>query len=143
MNQLHNHMTDADLKKMEQYWTNFSQLKKDLKAREVELLHPHLFQDDTSGIRTSTISKPTENKAIILSQDIQYQNLQRVVKTVEELYEECDDEMKKIIQMRYWGRNLDTFEWETIADTLYLTRWMVLRKRKALMKETMKRIGWI
>lgn len=143
MNQLHNHMTDADLKKMEQYWTNFAQLKRDLKAREVELLHPHLFQDDTSGIRTSTISKPTENKAIILSQDVTYQNLQRIVKTVEDLYNQSDDDLKKIVDMRYFSNNMDMHEWEEIADKMYMSRWMVLRKRKALMKETMKRLGWV
>ena len=130
-----------DLGKMEQYWEGHKANKRLMKLREIELLHPHLLAEENTGIRSGAISKPTENKAMILTEDAYYCNLKRIVTTVEDLYEQADEDTKKIIHLRYWSE--DYYDWETIADKVYMSRFAALQKRKTLMVKTMEKIGWV
>ena len=133
----------ADLEKIEGYWIHIEKLKKDMKFREWELLHPHQETDtNVGGGKANTISDMTANKAIILSEDKEYQNLKNIVTTIEQQYKELDDDYKTIVDMRYWDKE-GCYEWRHIADKLYMSPWQVLRKRNVLIDETAKRLGWV
>ena len=134
--------TKADLEKLEGYWINLNQLKKDMRFREWELLNPHQENEKNVGGKGSNISNPTENKAIILAEDREYQNLKSIIETIEKLFDELDEEQKVIVQMRYQNTK-DCYEWQHIADELGMSVQRVLRKRKLLIDETAKRIGWV
>lgn len=133
-------LTSAQSKTIEEFWTNIQDYKKQLKFREWELLHPYQ-ESETPKTQNTQVTKPTENKAIILTQDERYQFLKKVVDTIEQLYTELDSDLKTIVDMRYWSD--DFYEWEEIADQLYMSRHKVLRKRNKLIDETAKRIGWV
>ena len=136
-------MNDYDLKKIESYWINIKQLKKDLRYREWELLNPHQEQDtNIGGGKGGNISDTTFQKATALLEDRQYQNLKNIVQTIDSLYEELDDDQKGIVNMRYWDNN-GCWEWEDIAAELYLTRYKVLKKRNAIVDRTVERLGWV
>ena len=132
-----------DIQKLEDYWINLEEYKKQLKYREWELLNPHQAEDtNIGGGKSNRISNTTEQKALTLSEDKLYQNLKQIVNVIEELYRELDNDSKTIVDMRYWCKN-DFFEWEDIADRLFMSRHKVLRKRNLLINETAKRIGWV
>ena len=134
---------DADLKKLEGYWSNLEQLKKDMRYREWELLHPYQETDtNVGGGRSNHTSDITGNRAILLAEDKEYQNLKNIVTTIENLYPELDDDQKIIVQMRYWDKK-ECYEWQHIADELYMSVQRVLRKRNNLIDETAKRLGWV
>ena len=134
---------DADLKKIEGYWINLEKLKKDLKFREWELLHQHKEQDENiGGGKSSNTSDTTFVKANALVEDKVYNNLKNIVETIEKLYLELDDDQKKIVQMRYWDKK-ECYEWQHVADELYMSVQRVLRKRNNLIDETAKRLGWV
>ena len=136
-------LSRSEIQIIERYWIQFDEYKKKLKYREWELLNEHEETDtNIGGSRSSNISNPTERKAIILSEDKLYQKLKDIVKTIEEIYCQLDQDLKTIVDMRYWDREKNCYEWEDIADRLYMSRNKVLRKRNALIDETAKKLAW-
>jgi len=105
-------------------------------------LHPHNEGGEMVGGRSNAISDMTAKKAMLLTNDDYYQNLKRIIKTVEDLYREFDEDMRTIVDMRYWDTD-GCYEWEDIADKLYISRHKVLRKRNILIDKTAERIGWV
>lgn len=138
-----NKLSRLDIQKIEQYWINHQDNKRKLKYREWEILNPFEESDmNTGGGRSNKISMPTENKAILLASDKLYQNLKYIVNTIESMYSELDHDFKTIVDMRYWDTD-GCYEWEDIADRLYISRHKVLRKRNILIDKTADMIGWV
>ncbi len=135
-------LSRSDIQTIERYWIELEQYRKKLKYREWELLHPHNEQSELVGGSSNTISDTTAKKATVLASDAYYQNLKRIIKTVEELYRDLDEDMRTIVDMRYWDQD-GCYEWEDIADKLYISRHKVLRKRNILIDKTAERIGWV
>ncbi|MFM9535710.1 transcriptional regulator [Lysinibacillus sp. IITD104] len=135
-------LSRSDIQTIERYWIELEQNKKKLKYREWELLHPHNEGGEMVGGRSNAISDTTAKKAMLLANDDYYQNLKRIIKTVEDLYNELDEDMRTIVDMRYWDTD-GCYEWEDIADKLYISRHKVLRKRNILIDKTAERIGWV
>ena len=136
-------LSRSDIQIIERYWMQFDDYKKKLKYREWELLNEHKETDtNMGGGRSNNISNPTERKAILLAEDKLYQKLKDIVKTVEEIYSQLDHDLKTIVDMRYWDMEKNCYEWEDIADRLYMSRSKVLRKRNALIDETAKKLAW-
>lgn len=134
----------TDIQKLEKFWSNHKENKKQLKFREWELLNPTVEYEENIGASSSGfISNPTERNAIRLLEDKLYQNLKLIVMTVEMMYKELDEDTKIIVDMRYWDKENACYEWEEIADKLFISRSKVLRKRNHLIDETAKRIGWV
>ncbi|MGE7020432.1 transcriptional regulator [Solibacillus cecembensis] len=137
-------LSAAQNKAIEEYWSGLDDLRKQLRYREWELLNAYQKADtNIGGGKANRISDTTGNKAIILANDTRYQHLQNIVHIIEKLYSELDDDLKTIVDMRYWDIGNNCYEWEEIADCLYMSRNKVLRKRNALIDETAKRIGWV
>ncbi|MEY9980379.1 hypothetical protein [Lysinibacillus sp. RC79] len=135
-------LSRSEIQNIEKYWIEYEQYKKKLQYREWELLHPHNQGGEMVGGRSKTISDTTAKKAMVLANDAYYQNLKRIIKTVEDLYSELDEDVRTIVDMRYWDKD-GCYEWEDIADKLYMSRNKVLRKRNNLIDKTAIRIGWI
>lgn len=134
-----------DLMKLEEYWKNHKENKKLLDYRQYQLLSKNSDDENSGGGSNSVrqVSKPVEQAAIKLDEDDLYQNLRRIIHVVEVLYVEADEDLKKIIDMRYWDNDSNFFEWEDIADALFMSRSKVLRKRNGLLDDTAERIGWV
>lgn len=135
-------LSRSEIQNIEKYWIEYEQYKKKLKYREWELLNPHNEQGELVGGRSNTISDTTAKKAMVLANDAYYQNLKRIIKTVEDLYSELDEDMRTIVNMRYWDKD-GCYEWEDISDKLYISRHKVLRKRNILIDKTAERVGWV
>lgn len=135
-------LSRSEIQTIEKYWIEYEQYKKKLKYREWELLHPFNEGGELVGGRSNTISDTTAKKAMKLTNDAFYQNLKRIILTVEDLYKELDEDMRIIVDMRYWDKD-GCYEWEEIADKLYMSRHKVLRKRNILIDKTAERIGWV
>ena len=131
-----------DIQKLEDYWINLQQYKKDLQFREWELINAYQETDtNIGGGKSNRISDTTGNKAIILAEDKKYQNLKDIVYTIESMYANLDHDQKTIVDMRYFDKS-EMYEWQHIADELYMSVQRVLRKRNALIDETARRLGW-
>ena len=129
-------------KTIEEFWKNIDDYRKQLKFREWELLENKNDDTNVGGGKSNQTSDTTAKKAIILAEDTRYQHLKNVVQTIEQLYEELDQDQKTIVRMRYWDKT-ECYEWQHIADELYMSVQRVLRKRNAIIDETAKRLGWV
>ena len=137
-------MERLDIQKIESYWINHDENKKRLKYREWELLHSRHNADDlNANLRGNRSSNPTEQKAAALTNDELYRNLNKIVQTIEQIYEQLDEDLKTIVNMRYWDKENNCYEWEDIADRLYMSRSKLLRKRNVIINLTAKKIGYV
>lgn len=134
-----------DIKKLEEYWINYNENIKQLKFREWELMSKNSDDENSGGGSNSVrqISKPTEQLAVRLIEDKLHQNLTTVIKVIEQLYKELDEDTASIVNMRYWCSSRDFMEWEDIAFELGMTRSKVLRMRNSLLDETAVLIGYV
>ena len=134
-----------DIKKLEEHWINHNENIKRLKYREWELMSKNSDDQNSGGGSNSVrqISKPTEQLAVKLMEDKLYQNLTTIIKVVEKLYKELDEDTEAIVNMRYWCNSRDFMEWEDIAFELGMTRSKVLRMRNSLLDETARLIGYV
>lgn len=134
-----------DIQKLEEFWIKHKENKKKLKFRTFEVLSEYQEDVDANASIKAPygISNATERNASLLMEDKLYQNLKYIVQAVEELYQNSDSDTKTIIDMRYWDAENNCYEWEEIADKLFISRSKVLRKRNSLLDETAERIGWV
>lgn len=130
-----------DIQKLEDYWINLDQYKRDLKFREWELLNPHQ-ENIMVGGRSGKISDTTGNRAILLVEDDLYQNLQRIINGVEKLHDALDEDEKTIVDMRYRTKR-GYNEWEDIAYELGYSRRKVLKIRDGIIDRTAIEIKWV
>ncbi len=128
-------------KTIEEFWYNINDYRKQLKFREWELLNPH-NEYEMVGSRSGKISDTTGNRAALLLQDAKYQHLKSIIKAIEKVYKDCDDNMKKLIHMRYWFSDIQE-EWDDIAANLYVSRRTALNMRNLLIDKTAERLGWL
>lgn len=136
-------LSRVDIKKIEDYWINHKENKRQMRLRELELLHPESETDtNIGGGKSNKISDSTGRKAIVLAEDSRYQHLKNIVNTIEGLYNELDNDQRTIVNMRYWDTT-ECYEWQHIGDELYMSVQRVLRKRNALIDETARRLGWV
>ena len=131
-------LSRLEIQQIERYWITHEENRKQLRYMEWELLNPHNETDtNIGGGKSNKISNPTERKAIILAENKKYSNLKSIVEGIDKLYTGLDDDLKTIVDMRY------CYEWEDIADKLYMSRRKVLRKRNVLIDKTAEVIGFI
>ena len=135
-------LTVAQSKTIEEYWSDIPSLKQQLKFREWELTENKKNDENIGGGRSSNISDTTAQKAMLLAEDEKYQHLKKIVNAIEQIYETIDDDMRTIVNMRYWDKE-GVYEWEDIADKLYISRSKVLRKRNLLIDKTAEKLGWM
>jgi len=136
-------LSKHEIQKLEDYWINLNEYKIKLRHRERDLLEAWQETDvNTGGGKGAHISDTTGNKACILADDLMYQNLKRIVHTIEAMLKELDEDQEVIVNMKYLS-NKEAYEWQHIADELGMSVQRVLRKRNNLIDETAKRLGWV
>ncbi|MER2111180.1 MAG: transcriptional regulator [Solibacillus isronensis] len=135
-------LSQAQNKLIEEYWMNIDDYRKKLKFREWELIENKTVDTNIGGGKSNRISDTTGNKAILLSSDENYQHTQKIINAIEKTYLSLDEDMKIIVNMRYWDKE-GVYEWEDIADKLYISRSKVLRKRNLLIDKTAEKLGWM
>lgn len=132
-----------DIQKLEDYWINLQQYKKDLQFREWELLNAYQEADtNIGGGKANRVSDTTGNKAVALAEDELYRNLQRIISGIERLYATLNDDEKTIVDMRYRTKR-GYNEWEDIAYELGYSRRKVLKIRDNLIDRTALEIKFV
>lgn len=132
------------IKTLEGYWINHKENIKQLKYREWELMSRNSDDENTGGGSNSvrTVSKPTEQLVIKLTEDKLYQNLLTITRTVESMYARLDEDALFVVNNRYRCAKRDMMEWEDIAYELGCSRSKVLRIRNSLLDEFAEVIGY-
>ena len=135
-------LSRLERKMIEEYWIHIDDYRKKLEFRYWELTEKKSVDENIGGGKSSGISDTTARKAMLLAEDEQYQHYKKIVEAITSMYTELDTDLKTIVDMRYWDKD-GVYEWEDIADKLYISRNKVLRLRNLLVDKTAERLGWV
>ncbi|QFF98785.1 hypothetical protein PB01_08040 [Psychrobacillus glaciei] len=94
------------------------------------------FNKERLKILKQKSSLPTDSKHL-------KRNLETITIAIDTLSSEIDSDLKTIVEMRYWDKKGVCYEWEEIADHLFMSRSKVFRKRNVLLRKTADLIGWV
>lgn len=143
-------LNTTDIKKLEEYFVNYEDLKMKKELRKLTLLKKET--DDNVGTKsTAAPQSPVENEVVKLSMDRHYNNIDTIIKAIDEVYKHSSDIEKTIIECRYWKRDYTAYEWEDIAehltrkrdDSRIISRNATLNARNKMLEEFAKLIGWV
>lgn len=83
----------------------------------------------------------TERIAIRLASDKKLQEMERVAKAVEAVYNACDADRKKLIRIKYWAKP-QKLTWDGIASEMHISRATAFRWRDEIIVALSERLGW-
>lgn len=133
-----------DYRKLEKYWCNVSQLKKELKYREWELLYNENTDENVGGGRSGFISKPVEQETIKKLSDKRYNNLLNIIDGIQHVYDnQLTDDMRVIVDMLFWDSDRNFYQVEDVASKVYLSVRQIHRIKREILEMTAKQIGYI
>lgn len=75
--------------------------------------------------------------------DNRYNNLRNIVKGVDKLIYESDEDTQDLMRLRYWECPIDCYEWEDIADYFGTSKTSILRRRDAMINRLAEFIGYV
>lgn len=111
-------LSNLDVQKLEEYWMKYGKYKNQLQFAK-------------------------ENNLPVEKEEQHYRTLQNIVSAIEKVYNQSNEDARTLINMRYWDKDNTFYDWEEIADKLFISRSKTLRKRKLILHETAKYMGWI
>lgn len=109
------------------------------KREELSVIH---YNDDTSGIKSSFISNPTERLAIKLGDNPYIKTRELYIKGVDYVYNQQSDIGKKIIHQKFWSDD-NYISWQDCGESNGLSKQNTKRLRENLLKQLGQAIGWI
>ena len=86
---------------------------------------------------------PIERETVKKLSDNRYVMLRNVVKGVDKLIFEADEDTKDLIRLRYWECPIGCYEWEDIANYFGISKTSVLRRRDAMISRLAEFIGYV
>ncbi|MED5050627.1 transcriptional regulator [Anoxybacillus rupiensis] len=125
----------------------YPQLKKEIRMiRDNIMFCKDKVDENVGGGRASLPGKPTERIATTLATDQRLEQLEGIVKSIEDVYNSLPHEYKKLIQLRYWTVRKYGWEskytWERIANELHVGRRTVFRMREEIIEAIVETLGW-
>ncbi|WP_017465046.1 hypothetical protein [Staphylococcus epidermidis] len=131
-----------DIKKLEDYIKNIERYRRELKVREYELLENHEPENVGAG-KSNIPNNPIERESIKKLSDNRYNNLRNIVKGVDKLIYESDEDTQDLMRLRYWECPIGCYEWEDIADYFGSSKTSILRRRDAMINRLAEFIGYV
>ena len=130
-----------DIKKLEDYIKNIERYRRELKVREYELLENH-EPENVEQVKViyqvillrESIKKLSDNR---------YNNLRNIVKGVDKLIYESDEDTQDLMRLRYWECPIGCSEWEDIAEYFGTSKTSILRRRDAMINRLAEFIGYV
>lgn len=116
------------MKTIENYIKNIDKLKFRMKVRKLELMDNPIVDNPGAG-KSNLPGDPVNREVTICLTDDYYQYLDKIVTGIEKIYNNSDDEVKKIFHLKYWEPVLGIETWDDVANELHYSKTSVLRVR--------------
>lgn len=130
-----------DLWWLEDKFNRYNQLDKEIAIRKEELRIKRP-DDNIGGGKVNTPSSPVENQVIKEMSDQYIANRTKWKKGIDEVYEECTEEEKKILNLKFFN-NTNYYSWTNVANECYMSRSKIYEVRYSILQEFAKKIGYI
>lgn len=137
--------TKITFKKIEAEWYNYHQTLKEIASLRAEIMNP--FDEEVNdptvvaGVNSvRTVGKPTERLAIRLTTSKQLEYLTEIVEAIERVYNSMPDPYKKLVRLRYWSNQNQT--WDGVALECNVSKRQAMRWRDDIVLATVELLGW-
>lgn len=133
-------MKPSSFKHIEAELFDYHETLKRIKQRREELLSDAPKEVGMPSSPTLP-SSTTEKYATRLLMDRQLQELERIARAVEHVYNVCDKDRKDLIQLKYWTKP-QTKTWDGIALDLNVSRRQAFNWRDQVINAIGEILGW-
>lgn len=131
-----------EMKLIEDYIKNIDRLRMRLKIRRMELMDNPVEENPGSG-KSNLPGDPINREVQMYLTDDYYTNMDKIINAVEQVYEQADDDVQQIFELKYWQPVLGIETWEDIAKHLHYSKTNILRVRERYLKDIAERIDFI
>lgn len=131
-----------DMKVLEGYIKNIDKLRMRLRVRKLELMDNPIIDNPGSG-KPNLPGNPIEREIILCLKDTYYNNLDKIIKAVDMIYDNADDEVKEIMKLKYWEPKPGIESWEDLAKHLHYSKTSILRVRERYLIDLANRIDFV
>ncbi|WP_191835790.1 transcriptional regulator [Mammaliicoccus sciuri] len=132
----------GDMKVLEGYIKNIDKLRLRLKVRKLELMDNPVEDNPGSG-KSNLPGNPIEREVIMYLKDDYYSNLDKIIRAVDKIYENADEDVQEIMRLKYWEPKPGIETWEELAKHLHYSKTSILRVRERYLKELANRIDFV
>ena len=134
-------MKPGAFKHIEAELSDYYETVKRIKQRREELMMSSSEDENTGGGKSNIPSRPTEQMATRLADDLHLQELERIASSIEHVYNICDKERKRLILLKYWTFP-QTKTWDGIAQDLNISKRQAYRWRDEIVQAIGEKLGW-
>ncbi len=131
-----------DMKVLEGYIKNIDKLRYRLMVRRFELMDKPVEENPGSS-RSNLPGDPVNREVGIYLADDYYNNLDKIIKAVESVYDHADDDVKQIFELKYWHPKPGVETWEELAKHLHYSKTSLLRVRAKYLKDIANRMDYV
>lgn len=132
----------GDMKVLEGYIKNIDKLRLRLKVRKLELMDNPVEDNPGSG-KSNLPGNPIEREVIMYLKDDYYSNLDKIIRAVDKIYHNADEDVQEIMRLKYWEPKPGIESWEELAKHLHYSKTSILRVRERYLKDLANRIDFV
>ncbi|WP_079479707.1 transcriptional regulator [Halobacillus salinus] len=133
-------------KHIEAEWFNYHYTLREITNLREEIANP--FDEESEDINivkgansVSNPGNPTERITIRLTTNKRLAHLEKVAKSIEEVYNAIPDNYKELARLRYWNKR-DDLNWDGLALELHISKRQAMRWRDDIIQATSEVLGW-
>ena len=136
-------LKSATFKHIEAELYAYPDTKKEIKKRREELMNTSESDENVGAGKNShrTPGQPTERIATRLTMDKRLRNLEEIVEAIERVYEQVDEDHRKMMRIAYWSNR--RLSWQGIADECHVHMNTMTKMRRNVIQLVADKIGWI
>lgn len=132
----------ATFKYIESELYNYTETVKEIESLRNDIIFCNSNDDENEGGgRGNLPSSPTERIATALTTNRKLQNLESIAYAIERVYNNVDEDYKKLIRLKYWTRP-QTRTWDGIFQELNVGRTTAFRWRKEIVYTVAEILGY-
>lgn len=132
----------GDMKVLEGYIKNIDKLRLRLKVRKLELMDNPVEDNPGSG-KSNLPGNPIEREVIMYLKDDYYSNLDKIIRAVDKIYDNADEDVQEIMRLKYWEPKPGIETWEELAKHLHYSKTSILRVRERYLKDLANKIDFV
>ncbi|MBC1458465.1 DUF722 domain-containing protein [Listeria newyorkensis] len=137
-------LTKAQFQYIEDELRHYHETKNEMERLRLNVITGSIYREhvdeNIGGSSSGSISNQVEQRTLLLDMDQQINRMKTLVSAIDKTISSLNDEEKQLVHFRYWDRSKPTWTW--IAIKLNMSESTAKRKRKVIVYEVARRLGY-
>ncbi|NVT47846.1 DUF722 domain-containing protein [Listeria monocytogenes] len=137
-------LTKAQFQYIEDELRHYYDTKKELEQLRLNVITGSIYQEysdeNIGGSSSGNISNQVEQRVTLLDMDIQIQRMNKVVRVIDKVIANLNENDRMVVKLRYWSR--ERYTWEHIGMKSHMGRATAIRHRDVVIKEIGRFLGF-